>query len=391
MNILLVTETYLPFISGVSTSSDSIARFMVSHGHTVTVVAPQPILPGEAPPLTGLSVVRTSSIPDVIYKGKPMTVFPIGFPVILNLLRGQHFDVVHIQEPGSLGISALMAAKLKGVPTIGALHFTPDQMSRMVTGKSHTIIRTFAERYIQFIYNRYSAIMVPTQTFSDFLHTLGVRKKIRVVSNGVDTTLYTPPREKGALRNKRADSGTMFLYIGRIDEDKNVKTLVLAMQYTSSEVKLTIAGNGKQKESLMKLAKTLHADHKIIWKGSITEAQMIRLYRQADCFTIMAEFEIQSIVTLQALAIGLPVVGANAGALPELIHDGKNGYLVETHDAKMLGDKMNYLAAHPEIRRKMGEESRRLSLAHHKPTVLARLEDLYKEVTRSQGKRNSTI
>jgi glycosyltransferase involved in cell wall biosynthesis len=268
------------------------------------------------------------------------------------------------------------------VPTVGALHFTPDQMSRMVTGKSDTVIRSFAEWYIQTIYNRYSAIMVPTQTFLKFLHTIGVRKQIRVVSNGVDTTIYTPSSEKEKSRN----TGVMFLYIGRIDEDKNVMTLVNAMQYVSSEVMLTIAGNGKQKESLIQLAKTLNVDHKIVWKGSISEAQMIQLYKQADCFTIMAEFEIQSIVTLQALASGLPVVGADAGALPELIHDGENGYLVGTHDAKKLGDKMNYLAAHPQIRRKMGEQSRKISLVHHKPTVLARLEELYREVIRHHVK-----
>ncbi len=385
MNILLVTETYLPFISGVSTSSDSIARFMVRRGHTVTVVSPRPITPGDVPSLSGLTVVRTPSIPDMVYKDKSMTIFPIGFLPILQLLKKQHFDVVHIQEPGSLGVCALMAAWFVHVPTVGALHFTPDQMSRMVTGKSDTVIRSFAKWYIQTIYNRYSAIMVPTQTFLDFLHAIGVRKQIRVVSNGVDTTTYTPPREKGKSR-KRADTRVMFLYIGRIDEDKNVKTLVKAMQYVSSEVALTIAGNGKQKESLILLAKTLNVDHKIIWKGSISEAQMIRLYKQADCFTIMAEFEIQSIVTLQALASGLPVVGARAGALPELIHDGENGYLVGTHDAKTLGDRMNYLAVHPDIRRKMGEQSRRLSLVHHKPTVLSRLEELYKEVIRHHTK-----
>lgn len=382
MNILLVTETYLPFIAGVSSSSDSIARFMVGKGHTVTVVSPRPVLPGSVPPLKGLSFVMTPSINDPLYKGKPMTVFPFGFPGIYRTLRRQRFDVVHIQEPGSLGLSALCAAGIMGVPTVGALHFTPDQVARMTTGgKSSAIIRTIAESYIRFIYRKYAAIMVPTQTFVDYLRALGIRTRTQVVSNGVNTDRYTPPPKP----RKATGDHLQMLYIGRLDKDKNVMTIIEALYHADSRVTIVIAGSGKDKQLLVDRAKALGVDKRIIWKGTITEAQMIALYREVDCFVIMAEFEIQSIVTLQALAAGLPVLGARAGALPEIIHDGKNGYTLEPHDAKGLGQKMSYLLTHPEERVRMGEESRSISMAHHKPTVLALLEKLYVDIVRAHA------
>jgi len=380
MNILLVTETYLPFIAGVSSSSDSIARFLVNRNHTVTVLSPKPVISGEVPPLTGLTFVTTPSIQDPVYKGKPMTIFPFGFPVIFRLLKQSRFDIVHIQEPGSLGFSALIAAKMLHVPTVGALHFTPDQVARMMTGRSNRVIRMMMERYIRSIYSAYNAIMVPTQTFVDYLQTIGVRTRTQVVSNGVNTDVYTPPQKQIPVRKGKMT----VLYIGRLDKDKNVATLVEAMQYADSGITLVIAGTGKDKQALMERANSLHVNQKIVWKGAITEDQMITLYRKVDCFTIMAEFEIQSIVTLQALASGLPVLGARAGALPELIHDGQNGYTLEAHDAKGLAEKMNDLLRHPEIRVRMGKASRVLSLAHHKPTVLARLEALYGEVIQAR-------
>lgn len=304
-----------------------------------------------------------------------MTPFPLGFPVIERQLRKNHFDVVHIQEPGSLGVSALLAAKLFGVPTVGALHFTPDQTARLITGGRSAAIELLTEGYIRCIYNLYTAIMVPTQTFAKFLHGLGVTRPVHVVSNGVDTDLFTPARKKSLHKDI-----TTFLYLGRIDKDKNVKTVVSAMRYTKPGVRLIIAGNGKEKESLIAYAKKLSVDQKILWKGTVSQQQMIKLYQAVDGFTIMAEYEIQSIVTLQALASGLPVLLARAGALPELVKEGENGYLIEPHDVKKLAEKMNYLADHPLVRQRMGEESRKISLAHHKPVVLKRLEDLYKQV-----------
>lgn len=380
MNILLVTETYLPFIAGVSSSSDSIARHMAGKGHTVTVVSPKPVRPGYVAPLSGLTFVRTPSVRDPIYAGKPMTVFPFGFPGIYRVLRRQPFDVVHIQEPGSLGISALLAAGIIGVPTVGALHFTPDQVARMTTGGiSNAFIRTIAESYIRFIYPKYSAIMVPTQTFVDYLHTLGIRIRTEVVSNGVDTDRYAPPQKP----RKMSQTELQLLYIGRLDKDKNVMTLIEALRYADSHVTCVIAGSGKDKQLLMERARALGVQDRITWKGTITEEQMIDLYRRVDCFVIMSEFEIQSIVTLQAIASGLPVLGARAGALPELIRDGQNGFTLAPHDARGLGQKMNYLLSHPDARRRMGTASRALSLAHHKPVVLARLEALYTDVVRA--------
>lgn len=385
MNILLVTETYLPFIAGVSSSSDSIARFMVSRGHTVTVISPTPVLSGDVTPLEGLSFVTTPSIHDPLYKGKPMTVFPFGFSGIYRALYQNRFDIVHIQEPGSLGISALCAAKMRRVPTVGALHFTPDQVARMTTGgKSNALIRVMAEQYIRAVYRMYDAIMVPTQTFVDYLNTLRVKTPTHVVSNGVNTELYTPPK----IPRKTTTSTMKFLYIGRLDKDKNVMTLIEALSYADKGVTLVIAGTGKDKQLLMDKAKMLGVDARIEWKGTITEKQMIVLYQEVDCFVLMAEFEVQSIVTLQALAVGLPVLGARAGALPELIHDGENGYTLEPHDAKGLGEKIHELLTHPETRERMGKASRTISLKHHKPTALLRLEALYIDVVAARTKNN---
>jgi 1,2-diacylglycerol 3-alpha-glucosyltransferase len=378
MNILLVTETYLPFIAGVSTSSDSIARFMALQGHTVTVVSPKPITQGTVEPLKGLTLVRTPSIADPVYGGKSMTVFPFGLPVINKLLDSQKFDIVHVQEPGSLGVSAIIAAKKHKIPLVGALHFTPEQVARMIPGKLSWPVVPIMEGYIRFIYKKYNAIMVPTQTFVSYLDSIGVKTQKLVVSNGVDTNRYTVVEKDMKTRRSYGipDDAFVFFFLGRLDKDKNVDTLVEALQYTDKKIWLLVAGYGKEEASLKEKGQKLGIRN-IAWVSKVSDEQMLALYHSVDCFSIMSPYEVQSIVTLQGIASGLPVIAARAGALPELCRDGENGFLADTYDAKMVAEKMDLLASNPELCRKFGARSREMSLVHHKPTALAKLEALY--------------
>lgn len=379
MNILLVTETYLPFISGVSTSTDSIARFMVSQGHKVVIVCPRPVLDKSLQPLEGLEIYYAPSVPDLFYRGKPWTIFPLAMPTLNKLMRQGKFGVVHIQEPGSMGLSALILAKIYKIPTVGALHFTPEQIGRMLPGRPEKLVKPFIQLYIKIIYNFYNAIMVPTATFSKFLKSVGVTRPVQIVSNGVDVKKFHPGANNLALREKHnipVDS-VVFFFLGRLDRDKNVVTLIKAMPYTDSQIRLLIIGSGKVEDYLHNLANDLKVNDKIIWIKHISDDQMPMYYQLADCFSIMSPYEVQSIVTLQAIASGLPVIAANMGALPELVKNNKNGFLVDVYDYNTLAKKMNTLAENPKMRQEFGEVSRTLSLSHHKPVVLRKLEKLY--------------
>ena len=375
MHILLVTETYLPFISGVSTSTDSIAKFMLSQGHQVTIFCPHPVIDKPAPNYSGLTLSYAPSVPDLFYRGKPWTIFPLGIFPILKLFKNTKFDVVHIQEPGSVGLSALIMAKINKVPTVGALHFTPEQIGRMIPGKPEKFVKPIIELFIKVIYNFYSVIMVPTNTFSDFLHKIGVTKPVQVVSNGVDTKHFQPELHS-------ASKIITFFFLGRLDLDKNVTTLVKAMPYTDKTVRLLVVGSGKIEDKLHQLSDILKVSDKITWVKHITEKEMPDYYHKADCFTIMSPYEVQSIVTLQAIASGLPIIAANMGALPELCQTNKNGYLVDVYDYKTLAKKMNYLAANPKVRKEFGNVSRTMSLVHDKARVLKKLELIYRQQSR---------
>lgn len=380
MNILLTTETYLPYITGVSVSTDSIARYMVSQGHKVTLVCPKPIVKGTVEPLDGLTIVHTPSIPFAIYNNNAIAIFPFGIWKIARAMRKTKFDIVHIQEPFATGISSLILAKIHHLPVVGSLHFIPEQTA--ISKKLKYFLTPFLQKCIKLVYNHYDSVMTVSNFFANKLRGYGIVKPIFVISNGTDVDKFRPGPTDFTLRKKLGipDDSVVFFYLGRLDGDKNVETLVRAMPFTDPGVKLLIVGKGQKKEILHKLANDLKVASKIVWVDYITNEEMTNYYRAADCFSIMSPFEGQSIVTLQAVATGLPIIAAKAGALPELCEDGRNGFLVDTYDAKTLADRMNKLADDKNLREKFGKESRKISLPHHKPTALHKLEKLYESL-----------
>jgi 1,2-diacylglycerol 3-alpha-glucosyltransferase len=379
MNILLVTETYLPYITGVSISTDNIARFMLLRGHNVTLICPRPTVKREAIYPKGLKIVHIPSLPFSFYNNNATGIFPLTLFSIKKVFDSTKFDVVHIQEPGVVGISALILAKMHKIPIVGALHFIPEQIDRVLWGSFEKVLTPFINVLIRFVYNKYDEIMTPSHFFAGYLKNVGVTKPINVISNGVDTNLYKPQKPDLKTRSKYGlnKDDFAFLFLGRLDRDKNAETLVRAMPKTDSKVKLIIVGRGTESKFLHSLASKLKIESKIIWLDYVTDSEMLKLYSAVNAFCIMSPYEGQSIVTLQAVSSGLPVIAAKAGALPELISNNINGYLVGTYDHSTLAKKMNIIASSTKLQNKFGLESRKISLSHEKSVVLRKLERIY--------------
>ncbi len=389
MKVVLVTGTYLPYIAGVSTSTHNIARSLADHGNDVTVIAPNPIDPAPAVDSEkGLHIVRAWAMPDPWYPGRTMSPLPFTTPSVYNAITPD-VDIVHIQESLNIGLTALFAARRLHIPVVGALHFTPEQVARMVPWLPPGWSIALTHMYIRWVFNKYDAIMVPTQTFVNFLHSVGVTKPTQVVSNGVNTKEYAPSNDSLAVRKKLklpADN-VIFLVLGRLDPDKYVNDVIAALPNTSKNIYLVIAGLGPLLPHLQELAKTLGVGDRIRWIGQINNKEMVELYHAVDGFIMMGVHEVQSIVTLQAAATGMPIVAARAGALPELVHDEENGFLVPPHDSETLAKKLNTLAADKELRKRMGAKSRQISLVHDKAKAMARIEAWYKEVIAAYKQR----
>jgi len=135
-----------------------------------------------------------------------------------------------------------------------------------------------------------------------------------------------------ATRNKfnLPDKRTV-LYLGRIDKDKSIEVLVRAIPDVLRKIDahFVITGTGGELDNMKSLVLELEIDSAVTFIGFVehNSPDFVGLYKNASLFAIPSTIETQSLVTLEAMSAGLPIVAARAGALPELVHNGKNGYL----------------------------------------------------------------
>ena len=144
-----------------------------------------------------------------------------------------------------------------------------------------------------------------------------------------------------------------------------------------------IAGGGDQRKALESLTAQLGIADRVTFHGLVTDEQLRELYSRSSVFAIASIAELQSIVTMEAMASALPVVGANAVALPHLVHDGENGHLFEPGNVDDLADKLTQvLTASPAEYERMQRASLDGVAVHDINRTLDTFEALYRDEPR---------
>jgi len=171
------------------------------------------------------------------------------------------------------------------------------------------------------------------------------------------------------------------LFVGRVTGEKQIDVLLQAVALLSPDldVKVEIVGGGDQKRNLEHLSQTLGLSGRVTFTGYVTDAELATAYTRSTVFAMPSIAELQSIATMEAMASGLPIVAANAMALPHLVHDGQNGYLFEPGHTQDLADQLTtVLTAAPDELDALKKESLRLIGAHDINRTLNTFECLYR-------------
>jgi glycosyltransferase involved in cell wall biosynthesis len=175
----------------------------------------------------------------------------------------------------------------------------------------------------------------------------------------------------------------VIIHVGRIDVEKQVDTVIRAaadvMQLVDAQ--LLVVGDGHRRSAMMQLAHRLQVSGRCCFPGFIPpEGDLAGLYRLASVFVTGSEVETQGLVLLEAAASGLPIVAFRATAIPELVKDGKTGYLVLPRDVPAMTDRIVTLLRNPDLARAMGQEGRALAQDHSLDRTMERHEQLYQSL-----------
>lgn len=388
MKIGLVTDFYYPWIGGPATFIRNLGHGLAARGHSVSLLGPsaEGAVRMERDGPMDVHRARTRPVPF----GYQLRISSSPLVDAMNWLDRVRPDVVHIHHPFPLSVSAAWLARRRDIPIVATNHTIPECSLwglRSIPVMYPAISRSF-ERWIVAVLKRCDCVSTPTETAAGLLHAMGFPNPVVSISNGVDNHRFKPgDRPRGLAAKLGLDSRPVVLYAGRLDSEKQMDVWLQAAALLSGriDVQFLVGGQGSERIRLEALVRHLSLEGRLHFFGYLNEEEYPLVYRLADVFCITSEVELQSIATLEAISSGLPVVGVRAAALPELIHDGRNGFLADPGDSEILAQRLYHVLSDAPLRREMGFRSRIIAEQHELIKTIEAYELLLMETSRMEG------
>lgn len=380
LTILIGADTFAPHVNGAARFAERLAAGLVGRGHDVHVMAPA-------------ATRRDHGTRVEVIEGEPMTMhripshryLPHDWLTFVFPWMAKHYsrkvldqvkpDVVHIQSHIVIGRGLSREARKRGIPVIATNHVMAENILDFTTlpaALNDVMVRlAWADAKRTFDLTR--AVTTPTRKAADFLESTIEIRGVIPISCGIDRSNYRPdlsPREANRI-----------LFVGRLTTEKHIDVLLKAVARLDPalDVHVDLVGGGDQRKNLEQLMQTLGLADRVTFHGHAPEEELRELYSRASVFAIASIAELQSIATMEAMASGLPIVAANAVALPHLVHDGENGYLFEPGDDQELAARLtDVLTASPAERRRMQQASLDGVAIHDITRTLDTFEALYR-------------
>ncbi|MGH3730614.1 MAG: glycosyltransferase [Micromonosporaceae bacterium] len=376
LRVVIGADTFPPDVNGAARFAHRLAVGLAGRGHDVHVVAPSPTGPATVEVRDGITVHRLRA-----YRTGAHPTFRVSPPwqttaAGTRLLAELKPDVVHVQAHFSVGRGLARAAARVGVPLVATNHFMPENLfgyAKVPPWLRRQAAR-LAWRDLVRVFSPADAVTAPTPRAVQLLHDNGLHRHATAISCGIDLDRHAaaPRPYSGANRT--------VLFVGRLDQEKRVDEMLRALALLPPWIRAEIVGQGACRQTWEELAGSLGLAERVRFLGYVDDAELLRAYARCDAFCMPGVAELQSLVTLEAMAAGKPVVAADAMALPHLVRPGENGYLFPPGDVAALADGLLGVLADPAVTTRMGAASRRIVAGHDLGNTLDEFENLYLRV-----------
>lgn len=363
MRIAYFTDTFLPQVNGVATALANQAAELGARGHKILIFTPKlDNIRRRKFKAKNVEVVHLPTVPALLYPEFKLGVF--GFPKVVQTLKRFKPDIIHLHTPLTVGVDAVLAARFFNKPLVGTVHvyFSESGYLRWLKYKvAVKIVDKVVQRFLNFIFRQCDLVLVPSKMLITELNKEGFEKPLSYLPNGVSVQKITASiKEKGNFKTKYGLKERVILHFGRLSHEKNVDVLIKSFHLLlrkHKNISLFIIGDGPTKNRLIRLTKKMGIEKNVIFTGFIDHQILLSsgILCIADLFATASPMENNPMVVLEAMACGLPIVGAKQAGLIELVC--ANGYLVEPGNIKMMAEKMEQILFNEKLAKEMGKKS----------------------------------
>ena len=352
-----MVDSYKPYVSGITNYVDINKRQLELAGHNVFV-------------FTFGGLEYQDSDPHVIYnRGVPLS--DSGFFLSTRYSSSarkllQSMDIIHVHHPFLSGRLALRYCRPMQIPIVFTNHtrydlYAQTYLPMMPEEMSQGLLQTYMPSFCEAV----DLVIAPSSGMEKILRLLNVESNIEVVPNGVDIKRFYEaiPLSRAEFGYKEDD--ILLVYAGRIAPEKNLPFLLKSfagVAYALPNAHLLLIGSGIQQyeEEIRNLVGELGLTARVHFTGRIAYDELPAYLAMCNIFVTASVTEVHPLSVIEAMGVGLPVMGIQSVGVSDTVEDGVTGFLA-THDLAAFTAKLTRLCLDLNLRAQMSDSARKAS------------------------------
>jgi L-malate glycosyltransferase len=295
---------------------------------------------------------------------------------MVEVARYQLLDVLHVHYAVPNAVSAVLARQIvapQRLPVVTTLHGTDITL----VGNDPSYLET-----TRFGIAQSDAVTTVSRWLEEVTRErIGIDNAIDVVPNFIDPERYERAKGMAGARRWAAPDDRILVHISNFRPVKRVLDVVETFARVAARfpARLLLVGDGPDRPRVEQRCRELGICDRITFIGNLPLVEEVLV--GADLFLLPSDAESFGLAALEALACRVPVIGARAGGLPEVVSDGENGFLLPVGDVDAMAAAAAELLSDPERHERFRETARREAVARFRQeAVVARYREIYQRV-----------
>ncbi|MEG2620590.1 MAG: glycosyltransferase family 4 protein [Bacilli bacterium] len=384
MRIGLFTDTYPPYINGVSTSVLMLKQGLEKLGHKVYVVT---VNSEEFSYKEEENILRIPGVPIGIMDFRLSGLYPIK---ATSIIKSWNLDVIHTHTEFSIGTFARLIAKQYNIPLVHTYHTMYEEYVYYITkGYFSGASKKLVEYLTLFLCDKtVQELIVPTKkTYDLFKEKYKVKRDVHIIPTGIDVTrFYKENIDKKEMIELKTELNIQkndftILYVGRIAKEKNIEFLINNLSEIIKKVpkaKMIIVGDGPGMKDLIELVNIKKLNKSVVFTGKVAWDDVPKYYQLADVFVTSSTTETQGLTVIEAMAATKPVVAIKDESFELVITNEQDGLFFETEEEYQT--LLIKLSKDAEFRKKIAKQARITANCYSSQIYAERVLEVYKKV-----------
>jgi glycosyltransferase involved in cell wall biosynthesis len=352
VKLLLLNYEYPPLGGGAGRATQSIAEQLASMGQDVNIITSHISFSYKDIVEKGFKVYFVPSLRKGIHncglRGALTYVFFAYFK-LLKLLRSNEYDIVHYFFSLPTAFLSILPGKHRKLPYIVSLRGS-DVPNYDIYNKRLELLHKIYLPITKRIWKEAKSVVAVTNSLKQTALRTNPRQLINVIPNGININIFSPVKRLNGSENI-----FRLITVSRLIKRKGIQDILKALAELNDKcISLTIIGEGNYENELKSICNKLGLNDTVKFIGFCPRNDIPSHFGQSDVFILLSLAEAFGNVIAEAMACGLPIIGANKGGIPDLVNE-ENGILVQPENIAQIKSAIITMKNNKEMRIIMGK------------------------------------